>query len=220
MQNYLNLEVSTRVSVIGYNNHLVHLLEQSKIKFSICDTRVRLGKFNCFMRLTDMIRSNEVYSDTHIYYVFASDLDNVLTELNNLVTKNSYVIINNTTNKKFNNIHLVYSPTIYSEGILTIPYILFGAINNCDMHPILSFYKNYLYNHNNNFKIIIKPYSECDLFSHALNNFMETKNTYYKNIHSLCETRQVDYNSLCDLFKLEPTWNTIPDENTIKQKTD
>ncbi len=64
---------------------------------------------------------------------------------------------------------------------------------------------NYLYKHadKDNFQIIYKESTECELFKYTLNSYLAVKVWYFNKINDIAESLNINYDSLKELFPLD-----------------
>lgn len=202
--------MSANISIIGHNvisQEIGNLLKMAKLRYNVHDKITRVGLFNYFNTIQQLVISaGNTDSDTHFYFVTLSSelVEDVLDKLNSTVTKNSYVIIKSTLipgsmekfSLKYNNIHLVYSPVLQKDT----PFILFGFAENCNHAPVMSLIDQLL---PNTIKIL-RTFTECEMFKCTLDTIIDTRVIFFTKIHQLCVNLNVDYTNLQELFALDP----------------
>jgi UDPglucose 6-dehydrogenase len=220
------------VNIIGYGyvgSAVAYLCEKNNIKFNICDTLEKVGPFNYFSNLYDLVNYSEKDNDIN-YYIIAvptpSDSDgncdisivhSVIKQISESQTKNTIVIIKSTLcpgtslklHNEFTDIDIIICPEFLTEknylnDIYNAKFILFGTkdFSMTKYQQLLKLFRD-LYAHNKMIDIISKSYTECELFKYTLNTFFATKITFFNEIYELCESMDVDYQQLKTLFKLD-----------------
>lgn len=222
------------INIIGYGyvgSAMGYLCEKNNIKFNVCDTLEKVGSFNYFSNIYDLVNNSEIKDNNDInYYIIAvptpSDSEgncdisivmNVIKQISECHTKNTVVIIKSTLcpgttlklHNQFKNIDIILCPEFlteknYLDDIYNAKFILFGSkdFSMTKFQQLLKLFRD-LYSHNKMIEIISKSYTECELFKYTLNTFFATKITFFNEIYELCEAMDVDYQELKTLFKLD-----------------
>jgi UDPglucose 6-dehydrogenase len=227
-------DANTNVSIIGFGfvgGAMGFLCDQNNVKYNVYDP-----KYNDFNSISDLI--NKCEKDKNYYFISVptpskingecdiSIVDVVLSEINSNCTKNSVVIIRSTLEpgscdkfyEEYQNIDIVLCPEFlreqtFKQDIFNAKFILLGTKNlQLYKYQELLYIFRQLYKHNPLIDILSKSFKECELFKYTLNTFLATKITFFNEIHELCESTNVNYQNLKELFKLDPR---IGDYGTI-----
>lgn len=231
---YFNIvDMFTSINIIGYGyvgSAVGHLCEENDLRFNVCDTQEKTGKFNYFANIKQLIEKSESENDMNYYFVAVptpsndtgacdvSIIRHVLNELNTNVTKKSRVIIKSTLvpgscnkfNEEYKNIDIILSPEFlreatYKADMYNAEFVLVGIPNTTQLDTysdILNMFR-YLYKHNQDIDIYMKSYEECELFKYTLNVHLAVKVWYFNEIYEISEKLGVDYEKLKTLFKLD-----------------
>jgi UDPglucose 6-dehydrogenase len=207
------------------------LCEKNNLNFNVCDIQKKEGNFNYFSNVSELIKHSE--SNSNVQYIIISVptpsdsegncditiVDNVLSQLSNLITKETYIIIKSTLvpgtceklNLEYPKLNIVLCPEFlrektYKNDIYNAEFILLGIPSDFGMikfQKILRVMKLF-YKHNNQIDIIMKNYEECEIFKYTINNFLGVKVWYFNKIYDLCSTMNVDYEVIKTMLKLDP----------------
>ena len=221
------------ISIFGYGyvgSAMGYLCEKNNVEFNVYDIQQKKGNFKYFDNVSKLVNFSESISDIH-YVIIAvptpSDINGncdisivkkVLSDLNTVSNKETYVIIKSTLvpgtcnklNEEFPELNIVFCPEFLTEkkylnDIYNAKFILLGIPHLFNMSKYQKILKvmRIFYNHNSQIDIFMKSYEECELFKYTLNTFFATKITFFNEIHELCEKMNVDYEKLKELFKLD-----------------
>lgn len=221
------------INIIGYGyvgSAMGHLCEKNNVEFNVYDVKEKNGNFNYFNNITDIVTFSEKNNDINFYVIAVptpsdsqgncdiSIVESVLEQLNNRVTKETYIIIKSTIvpgttaelNKKYTKVDVVFSPEFlteknYLKDIYNAKFVLLGIPDNFDMtkyQKVLNVMRLF-YKHNSQIDIFMRSYEECELFKYTLNTYFATKITFFNEIYELCEKMNVDYQKLKELFSLD-----------------
>lgn len=151
-----------------------------------------------------------------------SIVNNVINMLASKCKKQTYIVIKSTVQPgtcrelsdrySRHNFKIVFFPEFlrektYKEDIYNAPFSLLGYPEpnvSQDDQEQMNYFIQRLYNHNNNVKVFHKKYEECEMFKYTINVFLSVKVWYFNEINVICDKLNIDYNSLHDLFELEP----------------
>ena len=156
------------VNVLGYGfvgGAMGHLCKENNVKFCVYDIvkKDESSALQTFSRLSDIIRFSEKCNETNIYFICVptpsnaegqcdtSIVENVITNLNSLVTKKSIIIIKSTvqpgTTRKFTNktntlLDIVFCPEFLTEknfksDMYNADFVLLG-FNNLENEELLT----------------------------------------------------------------------------------
>ena len=222
------------ISILGYGfvgKSCGYLCEKNNIEFNVYDPILKQGSFNYFDNLEKLINYVEVDCQGIHYIIICvptpsdsegncdiSIINNLLEDLNKLITKETYILIKSTVvpgtckkfNEKFNSLNIIFFPEFLRaatcfDDIYNAKFVLLGIPENfclLNCQKILKIIRR-LYSHNNNIEIILKNYEECEVFKYTLNTYFATKITFFNEIYDLCEKMNVDYQDLKQLFKYD-----------------
>lgn len=151
-----------------------------------------------------------------------SIVEKVLHTLNSVISKNSIVILKSTitpgTCSRLNNtitntyISFVFCPEFlrevsYLQDVENADFALIGCeskLNEKSRENLRNVFHD-LYKHKNSeIEIIFEQYAICELFKYTVNVYLAVKVWYFNEIEQICTKLGVEYNSLRNLFKLEP----------------
>lgn len=221
------------INILGYGfvgEAMGFLCEKNKLEFNVFDLKQKNGNFNYFNNLKDIVEFSEKNNPLN-YYIIAvptpsdsegkcdtSIVRSVLEDLSYLIQKETCVIIKSTLvpgtcdelNNLFPKLNVVLCPEFlkqktHKNDIYNAEFVLIGLPP--DFH--FAKYQNLLkvlrmfYSHNRMIDIIARSYKECELFKYTLNTYFGVKITFFNEIYDLCETMNVDYQKLKELFKLD-----------------
>ena len=222
------------INIIGFGyvgSAVGHICEKNEITYNVCDTQSKNGGFQYFTsNIEKLIRYSESENEINYYFIAVptpsndddscnvSIIKNVLSRLNNTITKTTRVIIKSTLVpgscqkfcEEFKNIHVILSPEFlreatYKDDMYNAESVLVGLPPNNQMteySDILSLFR-ILYKHNTDIDIYMKSYEECELFKYTLNVHLAVKIWYFNEIHEISEKLGVDYQKLKTLFNLD-----------------
>lgn len=211
-----------------------YLCKQNNVKYATCDVvrKEESNAIANFDNIQDIVNYSETYNEVN-YYVVAvptppkpsgecdtSIVDSVINTLSSNCKKQTYIVIKSTVQPgtcrdlcdKYsrNDFKIVFFPEFlrektFEEDIYNAPFSLLGYsdVKQEDIEQ-MTYLIEKLYNHNKNVKIIHKKYEECELFKYTINVFLSVKVWYFNEINVICNKLNVDYNSLHNLFELEP----------------
>jgi UDPglucose 6-dehydrogenase len=225
------------VNVLGYGfvgGAMGHLCKENNVKFCVYDIvkKDESSALQTFSRLSDIIRFSEKCNETNIYFICVptpsnaegqcdtSIVENVITNLNSLVTKKSIIIIKSTvqpgTTRKFTNktntlLDIVFCPEFLTEknfksDMYNADFVLLG-FNNLENEELLTTTSNVmrlLYKHKT-VDVYHRSYEECEIFKYTINVYLSVKVWYFNEIYELCGKFGIDYSQFRqDLLPLEP----------------
>ena len=225
------------VNVLGYGfvgGAMGHLCKENNVKFCVYDIvkKDESSALQTFSRLSDIIRFSEKCNETNIYFICVptpsnaegqcdtSIVENVITNLNSLVTKKSIIIIKSTvqpgTTRKFTNktntlLDIVFCPEFLTEknfksDMYNADFVLLG-FNNLENKELLTTTSNImklLYKHKT-VDVYHRSYEECEMFKYTINVYLSVKVWYFNEIYELCGKFGIDYSQFRqDLLPLEP----------------
>ena len=225
------MNFSINICGFGYvGSAMGHLCEKNDIEFNVYDIQKKEGKFNYFNNITDLVNCSENNSEINFYIIAVptnsdsegncdtSIVKNVLEQLKNNITKETYVIIKSTIlpgtskelSEKYTNFDIIFCPEFltqknYLNDIYNAKFVLLGIPDKFDMtkyQKILNVMRTF-YKHNTQIDIFIQSYEECELFKYTLNTYFGIKITFFNEIYDLCEKMNVDYQKLKKLFSLD-----------------
>jgi UDPglucose 6-dehydrogenase len=144
-------------------------------------------------------------------------VERVMNELYEKSSKSTSVIIKSTvrpgtsrilSDKYGAKLNVVFCPEFlkektFKEDMYNASFCLLGT--NCDenmKHEVGEVMKH-LYCHKT-IDIIYKSYEECELFKYTINVFLAVKVWYFNEIEEVCQSFNVNYEDLKELFHLEP----------------
>jgi len=217
------------ISICGYGyvgSAMGSLCEKNNVKFNVYDLVQKNGKFNYFNNIESVVNYAESCSNIHYVIVAVptpsdsmgncdiSIIKSILSRLNILKTKETYVIIKSTivpgTSKKLNEeypeLNIVFCPEFLTEknylsDIYNAKFIILGISLKFDMikyQKILKLMRTF-YKHNSQIEIFMKSYEEAELFKYTINNFLAIKVWYFNKIYDISESLGINYE-----FDLEP----------------
>ena len=225
------------VNVLGYGfvgGAMGHLCKENNVKFCVYDIvkKDESSALQTFSSLSDIVGFSEKRNETNIYFICVptpsnaegqcdtSIVENVITNLNSLVTKKSIVIIKSTvqpgTTRKFTNktntlLNIVFCPEFLTEknfksDMYNADFVLLG-FNNLENEELLTTTSNVmrlLYKHKT-VDIYHRSYEECEMFKYTINVYLSVKVWYFNEIYELCGKFGIDYSQFRqDLLPLEP----------------
>lgn len=229
----MNQSEKISINIIGYGyvgSSMGYLCEKNNIEFNVCDLNQKEGAFNYFNNVSELVNFSETNSDINFYVIAVptpsdtqgncdtSIVRNILSQLRMLVNKETYVIIkstlvpgtSNSLNIQFPTLNIVFCPEFlrqktYKDDIYNAEFVLLGIPPKFDMVKYQNILKviRIFYKHNTQIDILMRSYEECELFKYTLNTYFATKITFFNEIYNLCESMDVDYQKLKDLFKLD-----------------
>lgn len=228
------------VNVLGYGfvgGAMGHLCKENHVNFCVYDIvkKEEPGALQTFNNLTDIVGFSEKCNETNVYFICVptpsdsegqcdtSIVENVIRQLNKLVTKKSIVIIKSTvqpgTTRRFNEmiqstntlLDLVFCPEFLTEknfknDMYNADFVLLGFndLEDDNLMSITSDVMKLLYKH----KIVdiyYKNYEECEMFKYTVNVYLAVKVWYFNEIYELCGKFGIDYSRFRqDLLPLEP----------------
>lgn len=202
------------------------------------------GDFNYFRSLSNLVGNSEVNDKTNVYFICVptpsgidggcdtSIVTNVISDLSNLITKKSIIIIKSTvspgTTRTLNEMYsskildIVFCPEFLKENfanedMYNANFALFGTDGNVELNVILTkLFKNVIYKHKKlncfekmfttrvNFKTQFGSFEKMELFKYTVNNFLAVKVWYFNKIYDVCRVLKIDYQEFKTLFPLEP----------------
>lgn len=233
-KDFNNVDMFTSINIIGYGyvgSAVGHLCEENELKFNVCDTQQKSGKFQYFTsNIEKLIRYSEQENDINYYFIAVptpsdsngscdiSIIRNVLQKLNSFVKKRTIVIIKSTLVPgscqkfcaEFTNVDILLSPEFlreatYKSDMYDAEFVLVGLDKTIQLDvygDILSMFRC-LYKHNKSIDIYMKSYEECELFKYTLNVHLAVKVWYFNEIYEISEKLGVDYEKLKTLFNLD-----------------
>lgn len=221
------------INIIGYGyvgGAIGYLCERNDVKFNVCDTQLKTGKFNYFSNIEDLVKHSEKENDINYYFIAVptpsdsngscdtSIIKHVLDKLNTTTSKKTRVIIKSTLvpgscqkfNETYKNIDIILSPEFlreatFKDDMYNAEFVLVGTppkFELGDTADILQVFRE-LYSHNKSIDIYIKSYEECELFKYTLNVHLAVKVWYFNEIYEISQKLGVDYEKLKELFKLD-----------------
>jgi UDPglucose 6-dehydrogenase len=225
------------VNVLGYGfvgGAMGHLCKENNVKFCVYDIvkKDESSALQTFSSLSDIVGFSEKRNETNIYFICVptpsnaegqcdtSIVENVITNLNSLVTKKSIVIIKSTvqpgTTRKFTNktntlLNIVFCPEFLTEknfksDMYNADFVLLG-FNNLENEELLTTTSNImklLYKHKT-VDVYHRSYEECEMFKYTINVYLSVKVWYFNEIYELCGKFGIDYSQFRqDLLPLEP----------------
>jgi nucleotide sugar dehydrogenase len=225
-------KLSINIIGMGYvGTAMTHLCERNNVEFNVCDINYKQGNFNYFNNVIDLVNFSETNGDIN-YYIIAvptpSDIEgncdtsivkSVLEQLNNNITKETYVIIKSTIvpkttqtfNELFTKLNIVFCPEFLTEknylnDIYDAKFVILGIPQKFDMTKYQKILKiiRLFYKHNSQIDIFMKSYEEAELFKYTVNNFLAVKVWYFNKIYDISESLGIDYQKFKSLFELEP----------------
>lgn len=151
-----------------------------------------------------------------------SIVEKVLNTLNTVVSKNSIVILKSTVtpgtcnrlNSTISNscISFVFCPEFlreatYLQDVENANFALIGCdskLNEIQQQCIKNLFHDLYQHKNSEIENIFEQYAICELFKYTVNVYLAVKVWYFNEIDQICTKLGVEYNSLRNLFKLEP----------------
>lgn len=225
------------ISIIGYGfvgSSFGKLCEVNDIKFNVCDNDYKSGKFNYFNNVKSLVIHSEKNDNLNVYIISVptpsdiegkcdiSIVENVLTKLNECITKTSYILIKSTMvpstcdylHDKYTKLNIVFCPEFLREStciedMYFADFVLLGFSENESENKNKIIFENLssvfeqVYCHNENIKMIKNTYKECELFKYSLNVFLATKVWYFNKIYQICDKIDIDYQKVKELYKLD-----------------
>jgi UDPglucose 6-dehydrogenase len=229
----MNKSEKISINIIGYGyvgSSMGYLCERNNVEFNVCDLNSKEGGFNYFNNVSELVNFSETNSDINFYVIAVptpsdtqgncdtSIVRNILSQLRMLVNKETYVIIkstlvpgtSNSLNIQFPTLNIVFCPEFlreatYKDDIYNAQFVLLGIPPKFDMvkyQKVLRVIRIF-YKHNTQIDILMRSYEECEIFKYSLNCFFATKIWYFNKIYQVCESMDVDYQKLKELFKLD-----------------
>ena len=222
------------INIVGYGyvgGGMGSLCESNNIDFNVCDLTKKEGKFNYFNNLKDLVEFSEKNGETNYYVICVptpsdtegncdtSIVKGVLKNLENFVTKETFVIIKSTivpgTSKQlselFPTLNVIFCPEFLTEknylsDIYNAEFILLGVPPKFDLPKSQKMLKvmRLFYKHNSQIDILIKSYEEAELFKYSINNFLAVKVWYFNKIYDVSDKLGIDYQKFKSLFNLDP----------------
>lgn len=226
-------KTKTSINIIGMGyvgGAMSHLCDENNVEYNVCDIQEKNGNFNYFNNISDLVDFSESKSDVNFYTICVptpsdsegncdtSIVKNVLTQLNENINKETFVIIKSTIvpgtaqafNELFPKLNIVFSPEFlrqksYKDDIYNAKFVILGIPPKFELSKYQKVLKviRLFYKHSN-IDIFMKSYEEAELFKYTLNTYFGIKITFFNEIYDLCEKMDVDYQKLKDLFKLDP----------------
>jgi UDPglucose 6-dehydrogenase len=225
-------KLSINIIGMGYvGGGMCHLCERNNVEFNVCDINYKQGNFNYFNNVIDLVNFSETSGDIN-YYIIAvptnsdsegncdiSIVKSVLEQLNNNITKETYVIIKSTIvpktsetfNELFPELNIVFSPEFltennYLDDIYNAKFLILGIPPEFNMTKYQKILKvmRLFYKHNSQIDIFMQSYKEAELFKYTVNNFLAVKVWYFNKIYDISESLGIDYQKFKSLFELEP----------------
>lgn len=225
------------VNVLGYGfvgGAMGHLCKENNVKFCVYDIvkKDESSALQTFSSLSDIVGFSEKRNETNIYFICVptpsnaegqcntSIVEQVITNLNSLVTKKSIIIIKSTvqpgTTRKFTNktntlLDIVFCPEFLTEknfksDMYNADFVLLG-FNNLENEELLTTTSNVmrlLYKHKT-VDVYHRSYEECEIFKYTINVYLSVKVWYFNEIYELCGKFGIDYSQFRqDLLPLEP----------------
>lgn len=225
------------VNVLGYGfvgGAMGHLCKENNVKFCVYDIvkKDESSALQTFSSLSDIVGFSEKRNETNIYFICVptpsnaegqcntSIVEQVITNLNSLVTKKSIIIIKSTvqpgTTRKFTNktntlLDIVFCPEFLTEknfksDMYNADFVLLG-FNNLENEELLTTTSNImklLYKHKT-VDVYHRSYEECEMFKYTINVYLSVKVWYFNEIYELCGKFGIDYSQFRqDLLPLEP----------------
>ena len=236
------------ISILGHGfvgSSISALLNRNNYNdFNVYDISPKEGFFNFYNNLDTLIKNVESKYDTHYIIICVptpsdsygncdtSIIKTLLKQLNQLITKDTYICIKSTVvpgtmttfYNLFPNLNLIFLPEFLrevtaNEDMYNAQFVLIGIPPEFTMtkYQNLLHFSRTLYSHNKDIEIIIRSYEECELFKYTLNTYFGLKITFFNEIHELCDSMHVDYQKLKSLFRLDPRigsyGTTVPGPN-------
>lgn len=221
------------ISILGYGfvgSACGFLCEKNGIKYNVYDVQHKDGDFNFFDNVSELVSHSENSFDINSYIICVptpsdsqgncdvSIVQKVLTNLDAEITQESYILIKSTLKpgtcsefyRMFPRLNIVFFPEFlkeasYKEDIYNAEFALLGIAKKFDMGKYKNVLKiiRLLYKHNPQIDILMKTFEECEIFKYTLNTFFATKITFFNEIYDLCESMNVDYQKLKQMFPLD-----------------
>jgi UDPglucose 6-dehydrogenase len=218
------------INIIGYGfvgNSIGYICNKNNIEFAVYDIDKNKSDTDT---LSSCILNSEKYNSINYYFICVptcSNLDgscdislveNVLTELSKLISKESIIIVKSTVvpgtmdnfSLQFPNLNLVFCPEFLreknaNEDAYDAEFILLGTLENIELDFSQSLLKLFrqIYKHNSCIDIYFKSFKVTELFKYSVNVYLGVKVWYFNEIYEVCEKLNVDYNVLKSLFSLE-----------------
>lgn len=217
-------------------NTIAHLCDSNNIKYNVFDPKIKTAK--AFRNIKQLVNASEILNEWNYYFICVptpaeangscdlSIVSSAIEEIRKNSTRKTVVVIRSTivpkTCRKFHdtysgiNFTIIFCPEFLREktandDAYNAKFLLLGSHNNEVSPEIVNFFKK-MYAHNNDISIIVKTYEMCEIFKYTLNTYFATKITFFNEIFELCETIDVEYNELKELFSLD---NRVGDYGTI-----
>lgn len=221
------------ISILGYGfvgSACGFLCEKNGIDYNVYDVQNKDGDFNFFDNVSELVSHSEKSFDINSYIICVptpsdsqgncdvSIVHKVLTQLDAAISKESYIFIKSTLkpgtcnkfHQEFPRLNIVFFPEFLKEAthkddIYNAEFALVGISKDFDMGKYKKVLKiiRLLYKHNSQIEILMKSFEECEIFKYTLNTFFATKITFFNEIYELCESMNVDYQKLKEMFPLD-----------------
>jgi UDPglucose 6-dehydrogenase len=155
-----------------------------------------------------------------------SIVDSVICDIARVHTKETYILIKSTLKpgtckqlqEKYGteNLSITYCPEFlkektFEEDMYNANFVLLGSAQSSTQsigtgtgNLMAEKVMRNVYAHNKEIKVVCKSYEECELFKYTINVYLAVKVWYFNEVNVLCENYSVNYNSLKELFDLEP----------------
>lgn len=222
------------INIIGYGyvgGAVGYVCEKNSVPFNVCDTQEKTGGFSFFTTdVEHLVLHSEQQNDANYYFIAVPTpskedgscntdiIDGLLSKLNSIVTKPTYVIIKSTMvpgtcrsfHERYDRLCIVSSPEFlreatFKEDMYEAEFVLIGLGDSKKEEAFTDVEKMFrtLYSHNKELVVYQKTYEECELFKYTLNVHLAVKVWYFNEIYEICEKVGVPYEKLKEMFSLD-----------------
>jgi UDPglucose 6-dehydrogenase len=222
------------INIVGYGyvgSAVGHLCKRNKVAYCVMDANKETVeketmKVNGFTEVEELVVNSEQHNNKNVYFIAVPTpssisgecnigiVDSVVCDIARVNTKETYILIKSTLKpgtckqlqEKYgrDNLSITYCPEFlkektFEEDMYNANFVLLGNGNQTVENVMKK-----LYAHNTGIKVVCKSYEECELFKYTINVYLAVKVWYFNEVNVLCEKYLVNYNSLKELFDLEP----------------
>lgn len=206
---------------LGYvGNSIATLCEKNKLPFYVHDITHKIGNF------TFLYNPAVVDSENTFYFVcvptpmkqFNGPCDTSIVEsvLQKLIGCKGQIIIKSTIvpgttealSKKYNIKNVSFCPEFlreatFKEDTLNANFVMFSYNTEIQKQLLEKLFKEHLYLHNPDIKIVPTNSKTAELYKYSLNSFLAVKVWYFNKIYQLCEQLDINYSDLQEFYKLD-----------------
>jgi UDPglucose 6-dehydrogenase len=222
------------VNVIGYGyvgGAVGYVCERNQVPFNVCDTQEKTGGFSFFTTdVEQLVLHSEKENEANFYFIAVPTpskedgscntdiIDGILSKLNSVTTKKTYVIIKSTMvpgtcrsfQERYERLCIVSSPEFlreatFQQDMYEAEFVLVGLLNekkDAEFTDVENMFRT-LYSHNKELVVYKKSYEECELFKYTLNVHLAVKVWYFNEIYEICDKLGVPYEKLKSMLSLD-----------------